>query len=540
MVPGGHIQTATGGLVTVASHPLVSSVITDEASMFLLDLHQRFEPTRRALLDDRVIRQRSIDAGHLPAFKPETAHIRNGEWSIAPAPPDLRDRRTEITGPVERAFMVEALNSGAKVFMADFEDACSPTWSNILEGQLNIRDAYSGRLDGVGDNAATLVVRTRAWHLDEKHITVDGMAMSAALVDFGLCLFHNAQVAIDHGSGPYFYLPKVEGQADARLWNEVFDHSEEQLGLPPGTIRATVFVETILAAFEMDEILFELRDHITGLHTGNWDYLFSVAKTFRNDPAFLLPDRDQISVKTPFMRAFTELLVATCHRRRAHAIGGMSGVVPDHADPERTAPALRKVTVDKRREAGDGFDGTRLAHPDIVSLASAEFDKVLGSRSNQVERQRDDVYVTADDLLAIASTRGTITESGVRTNIRIVICYLSEWLCGNGTVAIDDHLEDTAMAEVCRAQLWQWRHHRAVLADGRTVDDTFLRRLIDEETAAHRDEFASDGVSRHFGEARELLDALLFTDDFPDFLTIPAYELLCPNVPAGTFAPGFG
>lgn len=526
MAGAASVGTVTSDRLRVAPHPLSDEVITEDAASFLLDLHQRFEPSRQALLAERVGRQADIDEGRRPGFRPETAHIRNGEWGVAPPPPDLRDRRTEITGPVEREFMVSALNSGAKVFMADFEDACSPTWDNVVEGQINVRDAYAGRLEGVGDEPATLVVRTRAWHLDEKHVRVGEEAMSGALVDFGLCVVHNAAAALERGTGPYFYLPKVEGQTDARLWNEVFDYSEDRLGLPRGTIRATVLVETILAAFEMDEILFELRDHVTGLHTGNWDYLFSVAKTFRHDPSFLLPDRDQITVKTPFMRAFTELLVATCHRRGAHAIGGMSGVIPDHDHPERTAAALRKVIVDKRREAGDGFDGTRLAHPGIVDVAVLEFDKVLGLRPNQVERQRDDVYVTAGDLLAVPSTRGTISEHGVRTNIRIAIRYIGEWLTGNAAVAIDDHLEDTAMAEVCRAQLWQWRTHEADLSNGLSLDDTLLRRLIGEEFDALRDELGEAWPRGRYAEARVLLEAALFTDQYPEFLTIPAYELL--------------
>ncbi|MDW3218682.1 MAG: malate synthase A [Acidimicrobiales bacterium] len=509
-----------------ATHPLTASVLTPAALAFLGELHARFGERRRALLDARTTRQQCIDRGLRPEFRADTAHIRSGGWTVASAPADLTNRRTEITGPVTLEFMSAALQSGADVFMADFEDATAPTWDNIVTGQHNVASAYRGEVTPP-PYTTTLMVRTRAWHLDEKHVTVDGEPMAAALVDFGLCVFHNAKVAVGRGTGPYFYLPKVEGQDDARLWNDVFDHAEARLELGPGTIRATVLVETILAAFEMEEILYELRDHITGLHTGNWDYLFSVAKTFRADRSFVLPDRDRISVTTPFMRAFTELLVATCHRRGAHAIGGMSGVNPEGEDEERVASALRKVSVDKRREAGDGFDGTRIAHPGLVPVARTEFDKVLGSRPNQIARQRDDVFVMPEDLLTLPGSDGAVTISGVRTNIAIVIRYLGEWLSGNAAVVIDDHLEDTAMAEVCRAQLWSWRHHGVEVSDGQILDDELLDRLIDEEFEALRSSLdAAHWAHGRFDEARTLLRDLVTTDDYPDFLTIPAYELL--------------
>ena len=511
---------------SAATHRLAPAVLTPDALAFLGALHATFEPTRRGLMEARAERQRCIDRGHRPTFRADTAHIRSGGWTVASAPADLANRRIEITGPVTRVFMVEALNSGADVFMADFEDATAPTLDNLLHGQANVAAAYRGELTPPPFDT-TLMVRTRAWHLEERHLTVDGEPVAAALVDFGLCVFHNAAVAVARGTAPYFYLPKVEGQDDARLWNEVFDFTEEHLALGPGTIRATVLVETILAAFEMEEILYELRDHITGLHTGNWDYLFSMAKTFREDPAFVLPDRDRISVTTPFMRAFTELLVATCHRRGAHAIGGMSGVIPDNEDQERISSALRKVTVDKRREAGDGFDGTRIAHPGLVPVARAEFDKVLGDRPNQIARQRDDVYVTADDLLTLPGSDGAVTLDGVRTNIRIVIRYLGEWLSGSAAVAIDDHLEDTAMAEVCRAQLWQWRHHAVEVTDGTVLDVALLGALIDEEFAALPTILGADKwAAGRYDDAKELLRTLTLSDDYPEFLTIPAYELL--------------
>ena len=509
-----------------ASHPLAASFLTPEALAFLGDLHHRFEPRRQELLAARAERQRCIDHGLRPQFRADTAHIRSGGWTVASAPADLTNRRIEITGPVTRDFMIRALTSGANVFMADFEDATTPSWSNIIEGQANVAAAYRGELTPPPYDT-TLMVCTRAWHLDEKHVTVDGEPMAAALVDFGLCVFHNADAAADRGTAPYFYLPKIEGRDDARLWKGVFDHAEHALALGAGTIRATVLVETVLAAFEMEEILYELRDHLTGLRTGNWDYLFSVAKTFREDPMFVLPDRDRISVTTPFMRAFTELLVATCHRRGAHAIGGMSGVIPDGDDEERIASALRKVTVDKRREAGDGFDGTRIAHPDLVPVARAEFDKVLGVRPNQIARQRDDVYVTADDLLTLPGADGAVTMLGVRTNIRIVIRHLGEWLAGTATVAIDDHFEDTAMAEVCRSQLWQWRRHGVEVSDGQVLDADLLDSLIDEELAALRAILDADRwEAGRFDKARDLLRTLVMTDDYPEFLTIPAYDLL--------------
>ena len=508
--------------------PEAEIVLTPEAVEFVADLHRNFNDTRLDLLAARHKVQAKIDAGRIPDFDPETAHIRAGNWTVAAPPADLLDRRTELTGPADRATIVASLNSGARVFMADFEDAFSPSWANVVAGQAALIEAYqrtitcdgaSGSVIGVVDAPATLMVRTRGWHLDEPNFTVDGRPVSAALIDFGLCVFHNWRSALANGSGPYFYLAKLENHREAALWNDVFDFAETTLGMDPGTIRATVLIEHILAAFEMDEILYVLRNHATGLHTGNWDYLFSIIKTFRLDQGFVLPDRRDIGVTVPFMRAFTELLVATCHRRGAHAIGGMSGVVPDYTDPQRTSAELRKVTVDKRREAGDGFDGTRIANPDLVDVAVAEFDKVLGERPNQIERQRDDVYVTAGDLLAVRSTRGQISDEGLRINVRFAISYIAEWLGGNGNVLIDDHIEDTAMAELCRSQIWTWIHHQAEMSNGLKVDSAMVTRIISEETTALLAAAGPDEAQR-VNRAAALVSELTLHDEFADFWTV--------------------
>ena len=516
-------------------HPTAKEILTPDTQAFLVALHRHFEPGRQKLIATRAGRQYAIETGARPSFPAETAHIRSGEWHIAPAPADLINRRTELTTPVHRDGLEDALNSGASVFMADFEDTMSPTWGNCLDGQRNLTDAYAGTLSAEVDgeiqvprtDGVTLVVRTRGWHLVERNMTIDGVPIGAALFDFGVCVFRNAHTAIASGSGPYFYLPKLEGAADARLWTDVFVWTEDELDLPRGTIRATVLIETILAAFEMDEILFEMRDHISGLHTGNWNYLFSMAKTFHYDPAFVLPDPRELDATTPFIRAFTDLLVSVCHRRGAHAIGGMSGVVPDAVDPTRTAPGLRAVAADKRREVGDGFDGTLVAHPALVEGAEAEFDRVLGYRPNQIEFQRDDVYVTAGDLLAVASPRGQRTEAGLRRSVRIALHYLGEWLAGNGAVVIDDQSEDAAMAELCRTQIWQWRHHRITLSNGLTVDDKMLERIFDEESDLLQEHLGPDTwASGRFAEARQVLSDITFADELCEFLTIAAYPVL--------------
>ena len=450
-------------------------------------------------------------------------------------PRDLVDRRTELVGLVSRPALVEGLNSGAQVYMADFEDTITPEWATILDGQRNLAHAYAGTLTAeIGGEIripnpdhATLMVRTRGWHLDEANLAIDGQPIAASLFDFGVCVAANAAAAATAGTGPYFYLPKFEGPADAQLWHDVLEWTEAELGLAAGTIRVSVLIETIGAAFAMDEILFALRDHITALHAGNWDYLFSLIKTFADDDSMILPDIDQLGATTPFIRAFTELLVSTCHRRRAHAIGGMSGVIPDEMDPARTAPMVRNVTVDKRREAGDGFDGTRLAQASIIDIATQEFDRVLTYRANQLEVQRDDVYITAGDLLTVHTSRGECTESGLRTAIRTAVHYIGEWLVGIGAVAINDHLEDTAMAELSRALVWQWRRHAVTMTNGVVVDDDTIDRLFAEETAALRAYLGeptwADG---HFEQAATLLRTWTAQPELLPFFPIEAADLV--------------
>ena len=497
--------------VQFPEHPAADAVLGDDVLALLVGLHDEFSGPRAQLLDAHA---RQHASGERPAYNPETAYIRSNDWHVAPAPRDLVDRRTELVGLVSRHALVEGLDSGAQVYMADFEDTIAPTWDVIIDGQHNLRAAYHGTLTAEfegetrapGDDAATLMVRTRGWHLDEPAFLIDDTPIAAALFDFGVCVANNAIAALEAGSGPYFYLPKLEGQADARLWSAVLSWTEERLGLASGSIRVSALIETIHAAFAMDEILFELRDHITALHAGNWDYLFSLIKTFAHDETMVLPDIAALSPTTPFIRAFTELLVSTCHRRGAHAIGGMSGVIPDQLDPARTAPQVRKVTVDKRREAGDGFDGTRLAQASIIDIATHEFDRVLAYRANQLEVQRDDVYITASDLLTLHTSQGEHTEAGLRAAIRTAIHYLGEWLRGVGAVAIDDHLEDTAMAELSRSLVWQWRRHGVELTNGLVVDDALLDRLFDDETAALRESLGDPAwADGQFEQATTLL-----------------------------------
>jgi malate synthase len=494
-------------------------VLTPEALAFVADLQREFNSTRQELLAARAERQERIAAGELPDFLEATRSVREDpDWRVAAAPPDLLDRRVEITGPVDRKMVINALNSGARMFMADFEDSNSPTWWNCVEGQANLIDAVDRTISldtgakqySLQDQTATLLVRPRGWHLQERHLLVDGEPVSASLFDFGLYLFHCGQRQLDAGSGPYFYLPKLESHLEARLWNEVFLFAQEHVSIPRGTIRATVLIETILAAFEMEEILYELREHSAGLNAGRWDYMFSIIKKFSDRPEFVLPDRPLVTMSVPFMRAYTELLVKTCHRRGAHAIGGMAAFIPSRRDPEVNELALTNVREDKLREAGDGFDGTWVAHPDLVPVALAVFDDVLGERPNQIGRQRDDVSVTAADLLDVAATPGEVTEEGVRLNISVGIQYMSSWLNGVGAAAINNLMEDAATAEISRSQIWQWVHH------GRVSRERVLE-LVGEEL---------EKLGPGYDAAAELFAEVALTDEFAEFLTLPAYERL--------------
>jgi len=494
------------------SATLGSEILTKEALAFVERLHRELNPTRLALLERRHERQLDLDAGESPRFLPETREIREASWRVAPAPADLTDRRCEITGPVERKMMINALNSGARVFMADFEDANSPTWENVVRGQENVRDAVRREIEldiaeksyRLNDEIATLMIRPRGWHLPERHHLVDGEEASGSLFDFGLVMFHNARELLERGSGPYFYLPKLESHLEARLWADAFAFAEEELGLPHGSVRCTVLIETILAAFEMDEILYELRDYGCSLNAGRWDYIFSCIKKFRTRD-WVLPDRVQVTMAVPFMRAYTELLVRTCHRRGAHAIGGMAAFIPSRKDEEVNRVALAKVREDKEREAGQGFDGTWVAHPDLVPVATACFDAVLGSRPNQLDRRRDDVVPDEAALLSIPQTPGEITAAGLRTNVSVGIRYLDAWLHGVGAAAIDNLMEDAATAEISRAQVWSW------VQAGRF------------DAARVRDEIARVEAS---DEAKEVFAEVALGNELGDFLTLTAYDRL--------------
>jgi malate synthase len=518
-----------------------AEVLTEDALGFLAGLHREFQATREKLLRRREERQERIRAGKMPDFLEETRTTRNDDsWKVAAPPADLSDRRVEITGPTDRKMMINALNSGASVFMADFEDANSPTWDNMVSGQANLIDAIErtieytseeGKEYRLADRTATLVVRPRGWHLPEKHVLIDGTPISGGLFDLGLYFFHNARRLLESqdapARGPYVYLPKLESHLEARLWNDVFVHAQDVLGIPRGTIRATVLIETILAAFEMEEILFELRDHSAGLNAGRWDYTFSLIKKFRDRQDLVLPDRSQVTMTVPFMRAYTELLVKTCHRREAHAIGGMAAFIPSRKDPGINETALARVREDKVRESGDGFDGTWVAHPDLVDVAREPFDDVLGDRPHQVERKREDVSVSAAELLDIRVPDGTITEKGLRGNVNVGVQYLSSWLRGNGAAAILNLMEDTATAEIARSQVWQWVRHGARLDDGRRVDRELVERILEEELEAIRDSVGTEAFEQaRAKEARALFEEVALAEEFVDFLTIPGYEYL--------------
>jgi len=512
------------------SNPHTDEVLTAEALTFVASLHRSFNARRLRLLTDRSERQARFDAGELPDFLPNTAHVREEpDWRVAPAPPDLEDRRVEITGPVEPKMMINALNSGAQVFMADFEDALSPTWDNVVTGQWAVASAVRRDLTFQGaekayalaEHIATLVIRPRGWHLDEAHVLVDGSPISASLFDFGMVFFHNAREQLHRGSGPYFYLPKLESHLEAQLWNDVFVAAQTALDVTRGSIRATVLIETILAAFEMEEILYELREHAAGLNAGRWDYIFSLIKKFRSRPDMVLPDRAQVTMAVPFMRAYQQLLVQTCHRRGAHAIGGMSAFIPNRREPEVTANALEQVRVDKRRESGDGSDGTWVAHPDLVPVARGIFDEVLGERTNQKDKLPEAI-VTAAELLNVEVAGGRATEAGVRTNVSVALQYLASWLAGNGAAAINNLMEDAATAEISRSQLWQWRVHQVPLEDGEPMSAERYTKIRDEELGR----LQSSMPDFRWADAAALLDELVLSEAFTEFLTIPAYGRL--------------
>lgn len=511
-------------------------VLTDDALAFVAGLHREFNERRHELLSLRLKHQEELDAGGEFDFLAETADIRSGEWSVRPAPRDLTDRRCEITGPTNRKMVINALNCGARVFMADFEDSNSPTWTNMIDGQINLMDAIRRQIDFVAETGksytlsespATLMVRPRGWHLNERHLEIDGEPISGSLFDFGLFFFHNAKELVARGSGPYFYLPKLESHLEARLWNDVFVHAQEQLGIELGTIRATVLIETISAAFEMEEILYELRDHSGGLNAGRWDYIFSIIKKNRNREGFALPDRGQIVMTVPFMRAYTELLIKTCHKRGAFALGGMAAFIPSRSDAEVNRIAFEKVREDKTREAADGCDGTWVAHPDLVPLVTEIFDDVLGDAPNQLAKQRPEVTVTADDLTTFVVEGGTITERGVRQNVDVAIQYIASWLRGTGAAAIYNLMEDAATAEISRSQIWQWLRSGSSTAEGDAITPAYVRKIAEEETDRLRDELGDatyDGA--RFGDALRLFTDVALADEFPDFLTLPAYEIL--------------
>jgi malate synthase len=510
--------------VRAERRPEWGDILSDPALAFVAELHQRFNSRREELLQEREARKTRIDGGELPDFLAETKHVRDGHWTVATIPDDLFDRRVEITGPVDRKMIINALNCGANVFMADFEDANAPTWANNIEGQLNLRDAVRRTISfsagekhyALNEKTATLVVRPRGWHLLEKHLFVDGEPVSASLFDFGLYFFHNAKEAIARGTAPYFYLPKMESHLEARLWNDVFVHAQQALGIPNGSIRATVLIETILAAFEMDEILYELRDHSSGLNCGRWDYIFSFIKKLRGRQDFVLPDRSSVTMEKHFLASYVALLIKTCHRRGIHAMGGMAAQIPIKGDDAANDAAMQKVVADKLREVRAGHDGTWVAHPGLVPIAKKVFDEHM-SGPNQIDRKRDDVQVTAADVLRVP--QGAITESGFRQNVNVGILYLEAWLGGLGCVPLYNLMEDAATAEISRTQLWQWIHHHAHLDDGRAVTPELYHQICGEE-------LQKIGSRPHLAQATAIFNDLILNDELADFLTVPAYEEL--------------
>lgn len=520
--------------ISAAVTPEFAQILTPEALALVEKLHRTFEPRRQQLLQARIERTQRLDAGERPDFLAATKSIRESDWTIAPLPKDLQCRRVEITGPVERKMIINALNSGADSYMTDFEDSNAPNWHNQIQGQINLREAVrrtisleqNGKVYRLNNRVATLVVRPRGWHLDEKHVAVDGQRVSGGIFDFAVFMFHNAKELVARGSGPYFYLPKMESHLEARLWNDIFVMTQQELGLPQGTIKATVLIETILAAFEMDEILYELREHSAGLNAGRWDYIFSCIKKFKMDRNFCLADRSKITMTVPFMRAYALLLLKTCHKRQAPAIGGMSALIPIKQDPEANEKAMAGVRSDKARDAGDGYDGGWVAHPGLVPIAMEEFKKVLGDQPNQIDKQRDDVQVSAVDLLNF-QPEGPITEAGLRNNISVGIQYLGAWLAGNGCVPIFNLMEDAATAEISRSQVWQWlRSPKGKLEDGRMVDVALVRQWITEEMPKIRAAVGEQAFVATYVRAAEIFEQMCTREDFTEFLTLPLYEAL--------------
>jgi malate synthase len=523
------IQTSAAGIeIKAPVSDTQAEILTPEALRFLASLAGEFDARRQELLARRKARQTEIDSGKFPDFLPETAEIRAAKWTVAPIPADLLDRRVEITGPVDRKMVINALNSGANVFMADLEDANSPVWLNNVDGQYNLRDAVNrvidftspeGKTYKLNDKTATLLMRPRGWHLNEKHALAGGRPMSGSLFDFGLYFFHNAKSLMARGTGPYFYLPKMESHLEARLWNDVFNFAQDALGVPRGTIRATVLIETIFGAFEMDEILYELRDHSSGLNCGRWDYMFSFIKKFRNFPSFILPNRSEVTMERHFLKSYSELLIQICHRRNIHAMGGMAAQVPIKNDPAANEQAIAKVRADKLREVKAGHDGTWVAHPGLVPVAKAVFDEYMKG-PNQIDRKREDLHVTAKDLLEVPA--GTITEAGLRWNIDVGLQYLEAWLRGVGCVPIYNLMEDAATAEICRAQVWQWVKHGVKLDDGRVVTAEMVRRDTDEQLEKLK---TRPGAGR-FADAGRIFEQMMTSTEFPEFLTLAAYGYL--------------